>query len=162
MGLSRAPIILIPFADETGAPLNWPGRNRCAAGPRRSYRYRSLVTMKRWLPSWLFLLCGCLCIGAASCSTSTAVRRCIRTGDAEVCGNRTGAGIVLEAKGLKPGSTVNLSSAATGSTEATVGADGHLAGAVGISAFAADTVVAVTASTANGEPLAGELSFPKL
>jgi hypothetical protein len=27
-GPTRAPIILIPFADETGAPLNWPGRKR--------------------------------------------------------------------------------------------------------------------------------------
>jgi hypothetical protein len=89
------------------------------------------------------------------------VRRCIRTGDAELCGDRTAAGIVLEAKGLKPGSTVKLSLAATGSSEVPVGGGGHLEGTVGLIS-AAVTVVAVTASTANGEPLAGELSFLKL
>ena len=123
----------------------------------------SLVTMRSWLPTWLFLLGGGLCVVGASCSTSTAVRRCIRTGDAELCGNRTGGGIVLEAKGLKPGSTVKLSSAATGPTEATVGPGGQLAGTVGlIITLAPAIVVTVTASTATGEPLAGELSFPKL
>lgn len=127
-----------------------------------AYRYSPLVRMKTWLSACLFLLCGCLCIGGAACSTSTVVRRCIRTADAELCGNRTAAGIVLEAKGLKPGSTVKLSSAATGSTEATVGPSGHLEGTVGLgSDVAVITVVAVTASTATGEPLAGELAFPK-
>jgi hypothetical protein len=67
---------------------------------------------------------------------------------------------MLEAKGLKSGSTVKLSSAATGSTDLPVGGSGHLVGTVGFIA-AADIVVAVTASTANGEPLVGELSFPK-
>ncbi len=67
---------------------------------------------------------------------------------------------MLEAKGLKSGSTVKLSSDATGSSEVPVGGSGHLVGTVGLIS-AADIVVTVTASTANGEPLAGELSFPK-
>jgi hypothetical protein len=125
-----------------------------------SYRYHSPVTIKSFGLAWSFLLCGGLCFVGVSCSTS--VRRCIRTGDAEFCGNRTGAGAVLQAKGLKPGSTVKLSSAVTGPTEATVGADGQLAGTVGlIFPAATDTVVSITASTAAGDLLTGELSFPK-
>jgi hypothetical protein len=101
-----------------------------------------------------------LCVGGASCSTSTVALRCVRAGDAEVCGNQTDGGIMLEAKGLKSGSTVKLSSAATGSSEVAVGGSGHLVGTVGFIS-AADIVVTVTATTADGEPLTGDLSFPK-
>ena len=120
-----------------------------------------LVTKKPWLQTCSFLVCG-LCAFGASCSTATAVRRCVRTGDAELCGNRAAGRIVLEAKGLKPGSIVQVSSAATGSTEFPVGADGHLAGTVGlIFPMAADTVVTVTASSIDGKPLVGEMTYPK-
>lgn len=90
------------------------------------------------------------------------MRRCVRAGDAEFCGNRTPAGIDLDAAGLKSGSTVKLSSAATESLDVPVGGSGHLEGTNG---FIVDgrksVVVTVTASTANGEPLVGEMSFPK-
>ena len=60
--------------------------------------------------------------------------------------NRTAAGIMLEANGLKSGSTVKLSSAATGSIELPVGGSGNLVGTLGIgSAVATVTVVSVTA-----------------
>jgi hypothetical protein len=116
--------------------------------------------MKPGLSVWFFLLCGGLCLGGASCSPSTTVRRCVRAGDAELCGNRNAAGIMLEANGLKSGSTVKLSSVATGSSEVAVGGSGHLVGTVGFIS-AADIVVTVTATTADGEPLTGDLSFPK-
>jgi hypothetical protein len=102
-----------------------------------------------------------LSVGSASCSSPAAVRHCVRNGDAEFCGDRTGGGVAFDAKGLKPGSSVKLSSAPAGASDLAVGPDGHMAGTVGLIVSAADLVIAVTASTANGERLTGELSFAK-
>jgi hypothetical protein len=95
------------------------------------------------------------CGSGAACASP---RRCVRSGDAEVCGTRNGNGVDMSAAGMSPGSQISLTNGSNDLVLQTIGATGGFDGKVFfISAVPTRFEIAVSGTAADGGALNGTL-----
>ena len=98
---------------------------------------------------------------AATCSGGADSKQCVSAGDAEVCAEPDGGGLVYTASGLKPGTDVTFVVPVIGSNEVAVSPSGGFDTRVGLLSASGSFsgTVDVTATAADGTPLSGILTF---
>lgn len=101
------------------------------------------------------------CTSLLGCSDASSAKQCVSSGDARVCAERDGGGVLYSASGLKPGSTVTVATPETESSEIPIGPSGGFDGNVGLLSASGAFVgtITVSATTDGGVPLIGDLSF---
>ncbi len=101
------------------------------------------------------------CMSLLGCSAGSSAKQCVSSGDASVCAERDGGGLLYSASGLKPRSTVTFATPEIGSSEIPIGPSGGFDGNLGLLSASGTFVgtIAVNATTEGGASLSGDLSF---
>jgi hypothetical protein len=95
------------------------------------------------------------CGSGAACASP---RRCVRSGDAEVCGTRNENGVDMSAAGMSPGSQISLTNRSNDLVLQTIGASGGFEGKVFfVSAVSTHFEIAISGTAADGNALSGTL-----
>jgi hypothetical protein len=108
------------------------------------------------MPNMRILVAFFVVLGAGC--TSSAESRCVSQESAEVCIAGSSGDFKVEARGLQPGSALQLTSDKLGDSSYTITDAGEPEGQVGLLGDLDGEVIVISAVAESGEPLSGELT----